>query len=190
MWFDIQVRKDDMFAFGKVFVRAEGPSKTVKVEVTQDGTTVFEREVQTGSAGLTTIDIELGTLVASQACMNPTNTCTENPKLWYPHGYGSQPLYQIRAQLLGNDGLLDEVIKKTGIRRAELIQDKDDIGESFYFRVNGIDVFAGGSNWIPADNFLPRISEQKYRSWLQLAIEGGQNMVRYVACLLSNCRAY
>jgi beta-mannosidase len=74
---------------------------------------------------------------------------------------------------------LDEVVKKTGIRRAELVQDKDEIGESFYFRVNGVDVFAGGSNWIPADNFLPRITEQKYRDWLQLAVEGGQNMVRY-----------
>ncbi|ETI25187.1 hypothetical protein G647_04560 [Cladophialophora carrionii CBS 160.54] len=161
VWFDIQVSNDNQSASGQIFVSSEGRSKSVKIEVTQDGTAVFEQEAQTGADGLNAVNITL-----------------ENPKLWYPNGYGSQPLYEVRARLSDDAGLLDEVVKKTGIRRAELIQDEDEIGESFYFRVNGVDVFAGGSNWIPADNFLPRVTEQKYRDWLQLVIEGGQNMVR------------
>ncbi|KAG6871040.1 hypothetical protein C0993_003868, partial [Termitomyces sp. T159_Od127] len=34
------------------------------------------------------------------------------------------------------------------------------------------------SNWIPADNFLTTITEQRYRAWLGLLRDGNQNMVR------------
>jgi beta-mannosidase len=44
--------------------------------------------------------------------------------------------------------------------------------------VNGVEVFMGGSNWIPADNFLTTISDERYRKWLTLLRDGGQNMVR------------
>jgi beta-galactosidase/beta-glucuronidase len=35
-----------------------------------------------------------------------------------------------------------------------------------------------GSNWIPADNFLTTISDNRYRDWLTLLHDGNQNMVR------------
>lgn len=35
-----------------------------------------------------------------------------------------------------------------------------------------------GSNWIPADNFLTEISDERYRAWLDLLVKGNQNMVR------------
>lgn len=35
-----------------------------------------------------------------------------------------------------------------------------------------------GSNWIPADMFLTRIKESDYRKWLQLFVDGNQNMLR------------
>ena len=35
-----------------------------------------------------------------------------------------------------------------------------------------------GSNWIPADSFLSTVTEDRYRSWLQLLKDGNQNMVR------------
>ncbi|KAG6880888.1 hypothetical protein C0993_003851, partial [Termitomyces sp. T159_Od127] len=34
------------------------------------------------------------------------------------------------------------------------------------------------SNWIPADNFLTTVTEQRYRAWLSLLRNGNQNMVR------------
>lgn len=62
----------------------------------------------------------------------------------------------------------------------ELVQEPDSAGESFFFRINGVDIFCGGSCWIPADSLPPRVSPEKYRSWLELMIEGRQNMTRYV----------
>jgi beta-mannosidase len=84
------------------------------------------------------------------------------------------------VEILSNGHVLDRAQQKTGFRRSELVQKDDAKGQSFYFRVNNVDVFCGGSNWIPADNFLPRVSPQKYRDWLQLMVEGNQVMTRSV----------
>jgi beta-mannosidase len=60
----------------------------------------------------------------------------------------------------------------------KLIQEKDAIGQSFYFSVNGKPTFMKGANWIPADVFLPRITHDKYRSLLIAAKQAGMNMLR------------
>lgn len=99
-------------------------------------------------------------------------------RLWYPHGYGEQSLYSIRATLMDGNHQLHSISQRTGFRKAELIQDGDGDSKSFYIRVNGIDVFCGGSNWIPADSFTPRITQSKYRELLQAVVDGNQTMIR------------
>ncbi|KAF2124870.1 glycoside hydrolase family 2 protein [Dothidotthia symphoricarpi CBS 119687] len=101
-----------------------------------------------------------------------------NPKLWYPHGYGDQPLYKITATVSTDDVELHQVTRRTGFRKGELIQKPDAVGKTFFFRVNGVDVFCGGSDWIPADSFTPRVTEEKYRKWLEMMVDGYQIMIR------------
>jgi len=103
-----------------------------------------------------------------------------DPKLWYPHGYGMQFLYDIRATVRNGGIELSSISRRTGFRKLELVQERDEIGKSFYFRVNNIDVFCGGSDWIPADSFTPRISRDRYRKWLQMMVDGYQVMIRCV----------
>lgn len=100
------------------------------------------------------------------------------PKLWYPHGYGEQPLYTVTATVTTGEHDLHSISKKTGFRKGELIQEPDEVGKTFYFRFNGVDVFCGGSDWIPADSFTPRITEAKYRKWLEMMVDGYQLMIR------------
>ncbi|EPS44499.1 hypothetical protein H072_1520 [Dactylellina haptotyla CBS 200.50] len=103
----------------------------------------------------------------------------DDPALWWPHGYGKQNLYTVTAKLFGpNNTIVDTITKKTGLRRAEVIQEADKHGKSFYFRINGVDIYCGGSDWIPADNFTPRVTEEKYRAWLELMVHGNQAMIR------------
>ncbi|KAF3918903.1 Beta-mannosidase [Dactylellina cionopaga] len=103
----------------------------------------------------------------------------DDPALWWPHGYGKQNLYTVTAKLIGPDNtIVDTISKKTGIRKAEVIQEEDKHGKSFYFRINGVDIYCGGSDWIPADNFTPRVTEEKYRDWLELMVHGNQAMIR------------
>ncbi|CAG9978429.1 unnamed protein product [Clonostachys byssicola] len=105
----------------------------------------------------------------------------QKPVLWYPHTYGDQPLYLVSAQLFSSKGhLLDESSKRIGLRAAKLVQRDLDgqSGKSFFFEINNVPVFCGGSDWIPADNFVPRITAQHYRDSVRLAAEGNQIMIR------------
>lgn len=104
----------------------------------------------------------------------------ENPELWYPIRYGEQPLYTITAKLLHGGSEVDSQAKKFGLRRAKLIQRSmpEQPGTTFFFEINNIPIFCGGSDWIPADNFIPRISKEKYYDWVKLVADGNQFMIR------------
>lgn len=102
-----------------------------------------------------------------------------DPRLWYPSGHGKQDMYKVTATLCSSAGTeLHSSQQRVGFRRAELVQDKDAYGKSFYFRINNIDIFCGGTNWIPADSFLPSITADRYRRWLEAARDGNQVMIR------------
>lgn len=105
----------------------------------------------------------------------------KRPSLWWPHGYGDPNLYEISVSLTNGQNELHQVSKKVGIRSAEVIQQPDKHGKSFFFRINGVDIFCGGSCWIPADSLLPRISPERYRKWVELMVGGRQVMTRFVS---------
>lgn len=101
-----------------------------------------------------------------------------NPVLWWPNGMGGQPLYDVRIRLKKDGNDIDSATKRIGIRTLELKQEPDQWGKSFTFVVNGIPIFAKGGNWIPADSFTPRVSDDKYRHLLESFQDANMNMVR------------
>lgn len=107
-----------------------------------------------------------------------TTFALKKPDLWYPHGYGAQSRYFLDAELFRDGIKVHHVTRRIGFRQALLIQEPDLDGKSFYFRLNGVDIFAGGSCWIPADNFIPRLSSNAYRQWVRLMVDGNQIMTR------------
>ncbi|MBA7484968.1 Exo-beta-D-glucosaminidase [subsurface metagenome] len=103
----------------------------------------------------------------------------KNPELWWPNGMGNQPLYNVKVNLLGKDGsLLDTTVKRIGLRTLRLQRKKDRWGESFQFAVNDVPFFAKGANWIPADTFTPRLTDDDYVRLLNSAAEAHMNMLR------------
>jgi beta-mannosidase len=102
----------------------------------------------------------------------------KKPKLWWPNGLGGQPLTAFHSRLMMGGKLIDRAVRRIGLRSAELRQEPDSWGKSFMFVVNGIPVFAKGGNWIPADNFVTRISHEKYRHLLQSCRDANMNMLR------------
>ncbi|KAI0671265.1 glycoside hydrolase [Trametes maxima] len=106
-------------------------------------------------------------------------------QLWWPVGYGKQEIYHMEVSLWSNSGqVLDVHTKKLGFRQVNLIQedvkqpDRHGTGTTFVFEVNGVRMFMGGSNWIPAHCFLGELRPKDYRAWLTLLRDGNQNMVR------------
>ena len=92
------------------------------------------------------------------------NVLIARPHIWWPNGYGEQPLYTVVVALHRSDSpgeaALDERTCKIGLRTIELRQEEDQWGRSFEFVVNGVRIFAKGSNWIPADSFPTRITDE------------------------------
>ena len=101
-----------------------------------------------------------------------------NPKLWWPSGMGNPDLYSYSVKLKVDGNLVDESEMKTGFRTAEVVQQTDSSGRSFYFKINGVPVFAKGANYIPPDNFLPRVNNEKYKQIIEDAKKANMNMLR------------
>lgn len=162
LYFDTTVDKDLKSATVVARALVEGSANKVRFDVSFEGKTVASETVQGDGEIQATFHIR-------------------NPSLWYPVRYGQQSLYTVKATLLDNDTEeVDTLLKRIGLRRAELIQRplQGQPGTSFFFQVNNIPVYCGGSDWIPADNFLPRISRQRYYDWVKLVADGNQLMIR------------
>lgn len=103
----------------------------------------------------------------------------EDPVLWWPHGAGEQHLYDMTVTI-GEDTLS----RKLGLRTIEVIN-KPDAGDtssrpgmSMTFRVNGVDLFCKGANWIPCDAMTERQTPARYRDLLESARDANMNMIR------------
>ncbi|WP_347839133.1 glycoside hydrolase family 2 protein [uncultured Draconibacterium sp.] len=101
----------------------------------------------------------------------------EKPKLWWTIGLGEPHLYNIEGTLLADERTSTKNTR-IGIRTLELVREKDKHGTSFYFKLNGHPVFMKGANYIPNDVFLPRVTEENYRTVVETAKNSNNNMLR------------
>ncbi|KAF2250279.1 glycoside hydrolase family 2 protein [Trematosphaeria pertusa] len=178
VWVEYELSDDLQGAKGTVYVNVQGGAGAVDLEISRENETVKRLTLSsatTTSEGdkVSSFEFELSSIA-----------------LWWPRGYGRQSLYTVTVTLRAAEKeekekyesaqpiALDQTSKTFGFRKVELIQEPDAHGTSFYFRINNVDIFCGGSCWIPADSFLSRLTPSDYRSWLDRAAEGNQTMVR------------
>ena len=127
-----------------------------------------------------------------------------NPMLWWPHGYGAQPLYTVEVILSPAAGeaapitapgcdrasrpagpgcdrgleILDSRTLRIGLRTMTIHREKDEWGEQFCHEVNGVRIFAMGADYVPEDNLLPRITAERTRRLLEQAVAANYNCIR------------
>uniref|UniRef100_UPI0030F4650D beta-mannosidase n=1 Tax=Paraglaciecola sp. TaxID=1920173 RepID=UPI0030F4650D len=65
-----------------------------------------------------------------------------------------------------------------GLRSVEVVNQADEMGESFLFKVNGEPVFMKGANYIPADSFVHRVTPQKHQAFFAATRDANMNMLR------------
>ena len=127
------------------------------------------------------------------------NTSIEDAKLWYPSGYGKQPLYQLKVLCEGN--LLYS--QDFGIRTVKIMQNTDKEGSygynkclelkksdfskeydnntefsGFILVVNGVKIQCRGANWVPCEPFENGQTKPKTSKILKNAKDMGLNMIR------------
>lgn len=100
------------------------------------------------------------------------------PILWWSNGLGEAHLYEFKTEVNLNNKNKDCSITSTGIRSLEVVRKKDKEGKSFYLQLNGVPVFSKGANYIPSDNFLPRVSKAKYEKTILDAVNANMNTLR------------
>ena len=59
-----------------------------------------------------------------------------------------------------------------------MVTEKDSIGESFYFKVNGKPVYAKGANYIPQNSFQDKVTDKHYKKLLTDVVDANMNMLR------------
>ena len=94
-------------------------------------------------------------------------------RLWWPHGYGDQPLYPVTVRVAD-----DVWTGRVGFRNIVLDTAADEHGTRFALHVNGVAVFARGVNWIPDDCFPARLDRARYTERLTQARDANVNLVR------------
>ncbi len=174
-WNEVEIRdtyiKTDEISEGKAklsgIVEIESASKTALSLVIQ-----LKDSTGTSFESIQNIALNKGSNII------PIDILVSDPKLWWPNGSGKQPLYEFGVSLLKDETFITSEIKRVGIKTIELIHEKDLIGTSYFFKVNGKPIFMKGANYIPQDLFLPRVSEKKYKDIFQKVTNANMNMIR------------
>lgn len=102
----------------------------------------------------------------------------EHPELWWPNGYGSQPMYKVCC-LAKTERSTERKDIKYGIRTIRLNTEslKGD-NRKFQIMVNGVPVFCKGGDWIPNDSIYARVTDEKIQYLLEEAVNANFNMLR------------
>ncbi len=170
----VRITGYDTAAIESVYVRQEHADGSVTLR--------FEPEIEYAEAGDADISCEAevfspdGELVASGDA--PEGLVISDPHLWYPAGYGPQPLYTVRVTLMSDGKMLDTWERRIGLRTMTVTRRKDEYGESFAHTVNGIEVFAMGADYIPEDSLTGRTSPERTRRLLEDARLANHNCIR------------
>lgn len=101
-----------------------------------------------------------------------------NSKLWWPNGYGEQPLYQVTLTVLQDGQVIDRRQKQLGLRTLELDRTPDQWGARFMMVVNGQPIWGKGGNWIPCDPYPTRVTRERLNHLLWSAKTANFNLLR------------
>lgn len=172
IWRNIELRFADTASLESVYIRQNHGEKCVSLTA-QVKTRAIAGQGDTIRFSLYSPD---GILIETKE--NDLTIPVNEPQLWWPNGYGAQPLYRAEVVLLKEGKELDRWERRIGLRTMELHREKDEWGECFAHRVNGVDIFAMGADYIPEDNIFARITPSRTRKLLENCAAANFNIVR------------
>lgn len=100
------------------------------------------------------------------------------PQLWWPAGYGSQPLYKLVTELLYKEEVCDRREERIGLRTVTLDRSAVEDGNVYQFIVNGVSVFFRGENLIIHDSILSRTEAQSWKKLIANCVRSNLNGIR------------
>jgi len=103
-------------------------------------------------------------------------TILDNPKLWWPNGYGPQNLYTLKVKFFTNNKQISDAEQVTfGVRELKAVWNMKT--KSREIHVNGQRIFIKGGNRILSDAML-RFSKERYEAELRFHRDMNLNLIR------------
>ena len=97
----------------------------------------------------------------------------EHPKLWWPRGYGDQPLYTVHMELLDKGGARRLDYKEYVIGFREAVTDIN-----FNLKINNVKIRMWGANLSPLDGRTHRWNSERAKNLLDLFTGANMNTMR------------
>lgn len=183
IWRDVYIEGWDNAVINNVFIRQHKVMKE-KAEISDIVEISADRRIENAEISVT--DDESGKVLCSEKIdlnkgLNHVSLDfnIKKPRLWWCNGLGTPELYNLTTKVTDGDEILSSVTTRVGLRSVSVVTSPDSDGNmQFYFVLNGVPVFAKGTNYIPQDSFLPRVTDDKYKSTLKDAVDANMNMIR------------
>lgn len=103
----------------------------------------------------------------------------EQPSLWWPNGYGGQPLYSFAVRLWDKTKLSDRKSWRVGFRTLSYFHaDGREDALPYGVCINGRKIYLKGTNLVPFDCMTGTVTEERLRSQLATAREANINFFR------------
>ena len=122
------------------------------------------------------VDVAADGVVAEGRNETVLTLAVPEAKLWWPIGYGDQPLYDVAVT--AGDSAEAAWNGHVGFRTVHVDTRADNVGRPFQIYVNDVPVHAHGYNWIPDDAFIARVADRDYERGIRDLVESNSNMVR------------
>ena len=182
IWRPVYVEAWDNARINDVFIRQPEVSKS-RASLIGEVEILADKEIDQANVTITEAAsgrVLAGQTVSLQKGINKISLpfSIKSPKLWWSNGLGEPHLYSFRTDLTGNNQTSDAWTEEVGLRSLKIINRPDKDGKTFYVELNGIPVFAKGANYIPQDNFLPRVTPGQYEKTILDAANANMNMLR------------
>ncbi len=117
--------------------------------------------------------------IAVNGCKSFITFNQPDVELWWPIGYGKQPLYSYKVELVRDGKVIDYKEGKLGYRDVSLEQRPLDTELlSYQLKVNDKPIYMKGSNWVPIDCFTGCLENEKYKRLLMQAVDANINVLR------------
>lgn len=195
IWRDVYIDNSDGFSVKNTYIYTEniyGKSAQIVVEAELENYLNGELvEIEISDPDNKTI------YTHKRFCMEPfikEYIDIPDAKLWYPTGYGEQPLYKLKicdkeySFGIRTVTILQLPDKKDSPYYRKCLEIKDSVSGKIYDKneefsgfqllINNVPVMCKGANWVPCEPFPSAEENSKITTLLALAEEAGVNMLR------------
>jgi len=178
LWRGVRLEVRDTVRFSQLFFRTTDKTCDLFYEISGKWSDCKDLEIEAvGSCGE-----DNSFSVRHQVTMGKAGRFSlpiENPKSWWPYGYGEANVYDAVIRIYQKGELLHTQRASFGLRTVELdrTDSTDGVHGQFRFLINGVEIMCKGSNWVPMDAFHCR-DAQRYGKALELVKDIGCNILR------------